>query len=318
MELKMGYKTNILIMGPSNSGKDTVANNIEWGETKVMIASYASVVLNNKKNYLFMLKGEDNYKSFDEILQFEGGQGPDGIIMVLDSSKGFNENDLEVVGMIISKEIPHVIFSNKQDLSNQNLNNYFTNSLIVPTIANEGIGVSDGLKLLLKSVGSVKETVDSKPFSKPPVEPTQKLKDEFRQEKTSKNFSDKEIVAKMKDALTPSDNHDICRLKMSMHPVELENVMKVLENNGFANMTVIKNKLVQDVVSKEIYRGYMHDTQMKMRTELVMTIRSDEVPYVIQAIESIKTEDIDDYISIKPVEDVLRVRTLERGVNALD
>lgn len=318
MELKMGYKTNILIMGPSNSGKDTVANNIEWGETKVMIASYASVVLNNKKNYLFMLKGEDNYKSFDEILQFEGGQGPDGIIMVLDSSKGFNENDLEVVGMIISKEIPHVIFSNKQDLSNQNLNNYFTNSLIVPTIANEGIGVSDGLKLLLKSVGSVKETVDSKPFSKPFVEPTQKLKHEFRQEKTSKNFSDKEIVAKMKDALTPSDNHDICRLKMSMHPVELENVMKVLENNGFANMTVIKNKLVQDVVSKEIYRGYMHDTQMKMRTELVMTIRSDEVPYVIQAIESIKTEDIDDYISIKPVEDVLRVRTLERGVNALD
>lgn len=314
----MGYKTNILIMGPSNSGKDTVANNIEWGETKVMIASYASVVLNNKKNYLFMLKGEDNYKSFDEILQFEGGQGPDGIIMVLDSSKGFNENDLEVVGMIISKEIPHVIFSNKQDLSSQNLNNYFTNSLIVPTIANEGIGVSDGLKLLLKSVGSVKETVDSKPFSKPFVEPTQKLKHEFRQEKTSKNFSDKEIVAKMKDALTPSDNHDICRLKMSMHPVELENVMKVLENNGFANMTVIKNKLVQDVVSKEIYRGYMHDTQMKMRTELVMTIRSDEVPYVIQAIESIKTEDIDDYISIKPVEDVLRVRTLERGVNALD
>jgi signal recognition particle receptor subunit beta/nitrogen regulatory protein PII len=310
----MGNKTNILIMGPSNSGKDTVTNNIEWGETRVMIASYASVMLNNKKNYLFMLKGEDNYKSFDEILHFEEGKGPDGIIMVLDSSKGFNENDLEVVGMVISKEIPHVIFANKQDLGNKNLNNHFTNSLIIPTIAEEGIGVSDGFKLLLKSIGTVKETTTSKPDLKPLTQ----LTDKFKGDKPSKNFNDKEIVAKMKDALKPSENHDICRLKMSMHPVELDNVMKVLENNGFANMTVIKNKLVQDRVSKEIYRGYTHDTQMKMRTELVMTIRSDEVPYVIKAIESIKTEDIDDYVSIKPVEDVLRVRTLERGVNALD
>jgi len=314
----MGYKNNILIMGPSNSGKDTVRNCIKWGETRVIIASYASVILNNKKNYLFMLKGDDNYKSFDEILELDDGQGPDGIIMVLDSSKEFNENDVEVVKMIISNEIPHVIFANKQDIGNQNLNSHFTNSLIVPTIANEGIGVTDGFKLLSKSIGAAEDTSNFKSNSEPDVKPIQKIKDEFYSEKPSKSFHDKEIVAKMKDALTPSDNHNICRLKMSMHPVELENVMKVLENNGFANMTVIKNKLVQDVISKEIYRGYMHDTQMKMRTELVMTIRSEEVPYVIKAIESIKTEDIDDYISITPVEDVLRVRTLERGVNALD
>jgi len=310
----MGYKTNILIMGPSNSGKDTVENCIEWGETRVIIASYASVVLNNKKNYLFMLKGEDNYKSFDEILEFEDGQGPDGIIVVLDSSKGLNENDVDVVGMIISKEIPHVIFANKQDIGNQNLNTHFKNSLIVPTIANEGIGVSDGFKLLLKSVKSDKKLINSPSKSKPSLE----FKEKSRMEEPSRIFSDKDTVAKMKDALKPSDNHDICRLKMSMHPVELENVMEVLENNGFANMTVLKNKLVQDANSKEIYRGYMHDTQMKMRTKLIMTIRRDEVPYIINAIESIKTYDIDDYINITPVEDVIRVRTLERGLDAID
>ena len=310
----MGYKTNILIMGPSNSGKDTVENHIEWGESRIIIASYASVVLNNKKNYLFMLKGEDNYKSFDEILEFENGQGPDGIIVVLDSSKGLNENDVDVVGMIISKEIPHVIFANKQDIGNQNLNTHFTNSLIVPTIANEGIGVSDGFKLLLKSVKPDKKLINSTSKSKPSLE----FKEKSRMEEPSRIFSDKDTVAKMKDALKPSDNHDICRLKMSMHPVELENVMEVLENNGFANMTVLKNKLVQDVNSKEIYRGYMHDTQMKMRTELIMTIRREEVPYIINAIESIKTDDIDDYINITPVEDVIRVRTLERGVDAID
>ncbi len=310
----MGYKTNILIIGPSNSGKATVVNNVEWGETKIMVASYASVVLNNNKNYLFMLKGEDNYKSFDEILLFEDEQGPDGIIMVLDSSKGFKENDLEVVGMIMSKEIPHVIFANKQDIGNQNLNNHFKNSLIVPTIANEGIGINDGFKLLLKSVGDDSKQINSKMDSKP----VKTLKNEFKREESSRVFNDKDMVAKMKEALIPSENHNICRLKMSMHPVELENVMKVLENNGFANMTVIKNRLVQDVPSKEIYRGYKHEAQMKMRTELIMTIRSDEVSYVVDAIKSIKTDDIDDYISIKPVEDVLRVRTLERGVNALD
>jgi signal recognition particle receptor subunit beta/nitrogen regulatory protein PII len=313
MGVKMGYKTNILIIGPSNSGKDTVVNNVEWGETRIMVASYASVVLNNNKNYLFMLKGEDNYKSFDEILLFQDGQGPDGIIMVLDSSKGFKENDLDVVEMIISQEIPHVIFANKQDMGNQNLNNHFTNSLIVPTIANEGIGINDGFKLLLKSVNDDSELTNSIPDSKP----LPKVKTEFKREEPSR-INDNDMVAKMKDALIPSKNHDICQLKMSMHPVELENVMKVLENNGFANMTVIKNRLVQDVASKEIYRGYKHEAQMKMRTELIMTIRSDEVSYVVDAIKSIKTDDIDDYISIKPVEDVLRVRTLERGVNALD
>ncbi len=310
----MGYENNILIIGPSNSGKDTVVNNVEWGETRIMVASYASIVLNDKKNYLFMLKGEDNYKSFDEILLSENGQSHDGIIIVLDSSQEFKENDLEIVEMIISKDIPHVIFANKHDMGNQNLNNYFKKSLIIPTIAKERIGISDGFKLLLKSISPNNDTTGLKTTLKH----SYTAKTEFKLEEPSRNFSDKEMVAKMKDALTPSDNHDICRLKMSMHPVELDNVMNVLENNGFVNMTVIKTNLVQDIVSKEIYRGYMHDTKMKMRTELVMTIRSDDVPYVVNAIESIKTEDIDDYISIKPVEDVLRVRTLERGEDALD
>ena len=310
----MGYKNNILIIGPSNSGKDTVVNNVEWEESRIMVASYASIVLNGKKDYLFMLKGEDNYKSFDEILIFKNGHSPDGIILVLDNSQEFKENDLEVVGMIVAKDIPHVIFANKYDLGNQNLNNHFKNSLVIHTIAKEGIGISDGFKLLLKTISPSMDTKDPKTTFKH----SSTAKTEFKPEESSRKFSDKEMVAKMKDALKPSDNHDICRLKMSMHQVELDNVMKVLENNGFANMTVIRTNLVQDVASKEIYRGYMHDTKMKMRTELVMTIRSDDVPYVVKAIESIKTEDIDDYISIKPVEDVLRVRTLERGENALD
>jgi len=305
----MGNENNILIIGPSDSGKDTVANNIEWDKSRIKIASYASIVLNNKKNFLFMLKGEENYNSFEEIiLSFKNGRDPDGIIVVIDNSLGFKENDREVIEMITSREIPHVIFANKQDMGNNILNNHFEDSLIIPTIATEGIGITDGVKLLHKSI---------QPTENITVKPENSDKTEFTSKLSSRSFNDNEMVAKMKDALKPSDNHDICRLKMSMHPVELDNVMEVLQNNGFSNITVIKTNLVEDVNTKEIYRGFSYNTKLKMKVELVMIIKSEDVQYVISAIESIKTEDIDDFISIKSIDDVLRVRTLEKGEDAL-
>lgn len=303
----MEYENNILIIGPSDSGKDTVVNNLDWDNSRIIVASYASIVLNGKKNFLFIQKGEENYKSFEEVmLSFENGRCADGIIVVLDNSNGVKENDHEVIGMIISRKIPHVIFANKQDLNNQVLNNHFEDSLIIPTIATEGIGVYDGFKLLLKSIQP-----------KDIVKPENSYKTGLNSS-SHRDFTGNDMVAKMKDALKPSDNHKICRLKLSMHPVELDNVMEVLKNQGFSNMTVIKNKMVEEVGSKEIYRGYSFNTTMKIRVEMIMVIKSEDIQYVTNAIESIKNDDIDDYISIKPIEDVLRLRTLERGESALD
>ena len=253
-----------MILGPSDSGKETVANNVEWGDSKIKVASYASIVLNGHKNFLFMIKGEKNYKSFEEVLvSFDNGSSPDGIIVVLDSFQGFKKNDREIIDKIISRKIPHVIFANKQDIGNHSLNNHFKDSLIIPTIATENIGISDGFRLLLKYI---KPNNDINKITENLV----KIK--YNTRKSNKSFNDDDMVGKMKDALEPSDNHDICSLKISMHPLELDNVVEVLKDKGFSNLTVIKTKLVDNNASKEVYRGFKLNTNLKIRVELVMII----------------------------------------------
>ncbi len=49
-----------------------------------------------------------------------------------------------------------------------------------------------------------------------------------------------------------------------------------------------------------------------------MILKKEDVQYVLKAVRSIKTDDIDDNILITPIERVLRVRTLEEGEEAID
>jgi nitrogen regulatory protein PII len=242
------------------------------------------------------------------LVSFDNGSSPDGIIVVMDSSQGFKKNDREIIDKIISRKIPHVIFANKQDIGDHSLNNHFNDSLIIPTIATESIGISDGFRLLLKYI---KPNKDINKITENLV----KIKHNTR---SNRSFNDNDMFGKMKDALEPSDNHDICSLKISMHPLELDNVVEVLKDKGFSNLTVIKTKLVDNNASKEIYRGFKLNTNLKIRVDLVMIIKSDDVKYVLNAIESIKTDEIDDHIIIKPIQEVIRLSTLEKNEIAID
>jgi Nitrogen regulatory protein PII len=51
---------------------------------------------------------------------------------------------------------------------------------------------------------------------------------------------------------------------------------------------------------------------------MMMIIKRDEIEYAIQALESVKTDDVSEKLFISPVEDVIRIRTTERGENAVD
>ena len=141
----MDDDANILIIGPPNSGKKTAMSHINRENTEIKSSSYEIAIINNQKNYLFSIKSGEIYKSFEEsILLFNNGQIVDGIIILIDNSKGFKEIDNDIVSKVVSKNIPHVIFSNKQDLSNKALNVNSKDSMIIPTIATEGIGLQDG------------------------------------------------------------------------------------------------------------------------------------------------------------------------------
>lgn len=302
---------NILIIGPQDSGKKTTMKNMNINDSNIKIATYASVIIENQKKYLFISKGEENFKSFNELVSsFKNGRPVDGIIIILDNSKGFRENDLKIVEKIISKKIPHIIFSNKQDISTKSLNIHFKDSLIVPTIATEGIGLDDGFRLLNMSMDHDEEKI---------IEKSEKDNNPTLKTGVIDGSDDYELIEKMKDAMKPSDNHDLCELKISMHLIKLEKTIQTLEKHGFSNMTVIETKFSDETDdSKQIYRNFAYKDGMKTRYEIVMIIKKEDVIYVLNAIRSIISDDIDDIIRISSVDNIIRVRTSERGEKAID
>ncbi len=309
----MNDDANILIIGPPNSGKKTAMKYINSTNAEIKSSSYETVNINNQKNYLFSIKSGEIYKSFEEsILLFNNGQIVDGIIILIDNSKGFKEIDNDIVSKVVSKNIPHVIFSNKQDLSNKALNVNSKDSMIIPTIATEGIGLQDGLRLLMKLIEKSKQNSNDN-------NPEYEFQKDIRTKTSQNRHFDAANVEKLKNMMTKSNNNDICKLTISMHPIELDKIVKRLEDRGFSNLTVVETKFVDyQNASMETYRGSQYEMSLKMKVEVILILKNDDVPYVIKAVESIKSDDIDDNIIITPMEKVIRLRTEEEGEEALD
>lgn len=315
----MNNKRNILIIGPPDSGKETVIqdlkNLINRGDLRIKAYTYGRVTINNTKNYLFSsTKGE--FRSLEEILRkWENKKDTDGIIILLDSSRGVKETDIEIIELVTKTNIPHVIFSNKQDLNRNGLKNDFTDAIIIPTIATEGIGVKDGLKILLKQIEQKENHLEVGRS-----EEIKRSEESYRKVYSSKRLGNGAINPKKKSLnVVKPKNSSICRLRIIMHPIELDGVKKTLEKCGFSNITVTEVRCATtEACSTETYRADHHSIDLKPKFELAMVVKREDLKYVVRAIKTVKTEDIDDSIFISPVERVLRVRTREEGEEAID
>lgn len=110
------------------------------------------------------------------------------------------------------------------------------------------------------------------------------------------------------------------KIEAIIKPFKLEAVKEALTELGITGMTVSEVKgYGRQKGHKEMYRGaeYNVDFNPKLKIELVLI--ADQVDKVVDAIrEAANTEKIGDgKIFILPVEDVLRVRTGERGEDAI-
>jgi Predicted GTPase len=319
----------ILVLGASGSGKTTALKHINKDEN-VLISSfdYGKATIGEDTTYLFSSPGIEGFKFIDDIISPEVS----GVIIFIDNLIGTTETDDEIINFVSDKQIPYVIFANKQDLNNSNLK---TNSeaMIIPTIATEGIGINDGLKMLFKLLGNTPNyTAQEKEYenitestSARITKPKREFKDIIRdiksaREKEPQKPDFKEIIKKIK----PLNNKDvqkaeICKLRLTMHPIELDNVKKALEGFGFSNITITEvGYLNNDSTIKETYRASSYAINIPKKIQLSMIIKREDVKYVIQAVEPIKTEDIVDEIFISPVENVVRIRTEEKGEEAIE
>ncbi|MEN6292380.1 MAG: P-II family nitrogen regulator [Methanobacterium sp.] len=320
----------ILILGASGSGKTTALKHINNHEN-VSISSfdYGKATIGEDTTYLFSSPGIEGFKFINDIISPD----IDGVIIFIDNSIGTTETDEEIVNFVSNKQIPYVIFANKQDLNNSNLK-INSDAMVIPSIAIEGIGINDGLKMLLKLVENTakpdathkKEYSNiTKSTSDENIKPRREFKDIIKDIKSAHQKDPqkpdfKDLVKKIK----PSRNNDvekaeICKLKLIMHPIELDNVKKALEDFGFSNITITKiGHLNSGSTSKETYRASRYDINIPQRVQLSMVMKREDVKYVIQAIEPIKTEDIMDEMFISPVENVIRIRTEENGEDAIE
>jgi nitrogen regulatory protein P-II 1 len=105
-----------------------------------------------------------------------------------------------------------------------------------------------------------------------------------------------------------------------IRPDKLEAVKNALEEIGCHGMTVkdIKGRGRQLGIT-ESYRGKDYRIDLLPKTELEIVTRDGDVEGIVQTIvETAKTGDIGDgKIFISPVEDVVRIRTGERGDKAI-
>jgi nitrogen regulatory protein P-II 1 len=105
-----------------------------------------------------------------------------------------------------------------------------------------------------------------------------------------------------------------------IRPSKLEEVKKALLDSGFAGMTIHEVRgHGRQVGIIERYRGSDYCVDLLPKTEINMVVKASDVERAVDIIvKTARTGDIGDgKIFIHPVEEVVRIRTGERGISAI-
>ncbi len=110
------------------------------------------------------------------------------------------------------------------------------------------------------------------------------------------------------------------KIEAIIKPFKLEAVKDALTDLGITGMTVSEVKgYGRQKGHKEMYRGAEYNVDFNPKVKIELVLAADLVDKVVDAIrDAANTEKIGDgKIFVLPVDDVLRVRTGERGKDAI-
>ena len=145
-----------MVLGSYNSGKTTTLENIcqkkakiEYNGTTISL-DYGNTIIDGEKVHIFGSPGQERFEFMREILS----QGLNGAIVVIDSSKGISKVDETILNKLNIKDVPYVLFANKQDISTCAIEHSIIKpeTPIIPTVATSGEGVEEGLLTLLEMI----------------------------------------------------------------------------------------------------------------------------------------------------------------------
>lgn len=110
------------------------------------------------------------------------------------------------------------------------------------------------------------------------------------------------------------------KIEAIIRPFKLDDVKDALRELGIQGMTVSEVRgFGRQKGHTELYRGSEYTIEFIPKTKIEVIIAEDVVDSVIEAIiEAAKTDNIGDgKIFVSPVEEVVRIRTGERGQKAI-
>jgi len=110
------------------------------------------------------------------------------------------------------------------------------------------------------------------------------------------------------------------KIMAMIRPNKLDVVKHALDELGFPSMTVVevRGRGRQKGIT-EIYRGREYQIDLLPKLELNIVVRDEDVDRVVDAIaKAARTGEIGDgKVFVLPVEEIVRIRTGERGEDAL-
>jgi nitrogen regulatory protein P-II 1 len=110
------------------------------------------------------------------------------------------------------------------------------------------------------------------------------------------------------------------KIEAVIRPVKLEDLKDRLRQLGVKGATVLEVKGFGRTGGKtEVYRGSTYVVDFVPKVNMMVIVEDDQVPALLDAIiATVKTGQIGDgKIFVSPVDDVIRIRTGEHGVDAL-
>jgi nitrogen regulatory protein P-II 1 len=110
------------------------------------------------------------------------------------------------------------------------------------------------------------------------------------------------------------------KIEAIIQPFKLDDVKKALNDMGIQGMTISEvNGYGRQKGHKEIYRGVEYDVDFVPKIRVEVIVMSDLVDLVIEKIrDSVNSGKIGDgKIFVSPIAQVIRIRTGEKGRNAL-
>ena len=110
------------------------------------------------------------------------------------------------------------------------------------------------------------------------------------------------------------------KIEAIIQPFRLDDVKKALNDMGIQGMTISEvNGYGRQKGHKEIYRGVEYDVGFVPKIRVEVIVMSDLVDLVIEKIrDSVNSGKIGDgKIFVSPIAQVIRIRTGEKGRNAL-